>query len=130
MPRSATPSKRPPHSRPRPGAKSTGSSPGATRSLWIVPFGSSGVPGPHFRDQFPLWRRGELVPVVTDWHELHEEYRMIDRPAVFEQSVDGFGQVSIVPVRPAEDLDLIYGWVTEERARFWGMTGHTREHVL
>lgn len=100
------------------------------RSLWIVPFGASGVPGPHFRDQFPLWRCGELVPVVTDWNELHEEYRMIDRPAVFEQSVDGFGQVSIVPVHPTEDLDLIYGWVTEERARFWGMTGHTREHVL
>jgi penicillin amidase len=38
--------------------------------------------------------------------------------------------VSIVPVRPDEDLDLIYSWVTEERARFWGMTRHSREHVL
>ena len=100
------------------------------RSLWIVPFGSSGIPGPHFRDQFPLWQRGELVPVVTDWQQLQEEHRMIDRPAVFEQPVEGFGLVSIVPVRPAEDLDLIYGWVTEERAKFWGMTGHSREYVL
>lgn len=100
------------------------------QSRWIVPFGASGVPGPHYRDQFPLWRDGELIPVVTDWNQLHEEYRMIDRPAVFEQSVDGFGQVSIVPVRPNEDLDLIYGWVTEERARFWGMTEHSREYVL
>ncbi|MDA1362831.1 GNAT family N-acetyltransferase [Glycomyces luteolus] len=100
------------------------------RSLWVVPFGASGAPGPHFRDQFPLWRAGELIPVVTDWRRLQEEYRMIDRPAAFERTLDGFGTVSIVPVRPGEDLDLIYGWVAEERARFWGMTEHTREYVL
>ncbi|MCC3765641.1 GNAT family N-acetyltransferase [Glycomyces sp. TRM65418] len=100
------------------------------QSRWIVPFGASGVPGPHFRDQFPLWRRGELVPVVTDWQQLHEEHRMIDRPAVFERTAEDFGRVAIVPVRPVEDLDLIYGWVTEERARFWGMTAHSREKVL
>ncbi|MBB2745242.1 UNVERIFIED_ORG: penicillin amidase [Microbispora rosea subsp. rosea] len=40
-------------------------------SLWIVPFGASGVPGdPHWRDQHPLWLRGELVPVITDWNRL------------------------------------------------------------
>ncbi|RRR95797.1 GNAT family N-acetyltransferase [Glycomyces terrestris] len=100
------------------------------RSRWIVPFGASGEPGPHQRDQFPLWKRGDLAPVVTDWQELQEEYRMIDRPAVFEDEVGGFGRVAIVPVRPAEDLDLVYGWVTEERARFWGMTGHSKDHVL
>ncbi|WP_030158661.1 GNAT family N-acetyltransferase [Glycomyces sp. NRRL B-16210] len=99
------------------------------RSRWIVPFGASGPPGPHHDDQFPLWQRGELVPVVTDWQELQEEYRMIDRPAVFERKVEGFGTVALVPVHPAEDLDLIYGWVTEERARFWGMTEHSREYV-
>ncbi|WP_205328328.1 GNAT family N-acetyltransferase [Glycomyces sp. YM15] len=100
------------------------------QSLWIVPFGASGAPGPHYRDQFPLWRAGELIPVVTDWQRLQEEYRMIDRPAVFERALDGFGVVSMVPVRPEEDLDLIYGWVTEERARFWGMTERTRAYVL
>ncbi|WP_432927888.1 penicillin acylase family protein [Microbispora sp. CA-135349] len=43
-------------------------------SLWIVPFGASGVPGdPHRRDQHPLWLRGELVPVITDWNRLIEE---------------------------------------------------------
>ncbi|GAA2171749.1 hypothetical protein GCM10009783_53840 [Glycomyces lechevalierae] len=100
------------------------------QSRWIVPFGTSGTPGPHHRDQFPLWRDGELIPVVTEWPRLQEEYRMIDRPAVFEQTLDGFGTVSIVPVRPKEDLDLIYGWVTQERARFWGMTEHSRDYVL
>ncbi|MGW3203647.1 penicillin acylase family protein [Streptomyces sp. NPDC001135] len=37
-------------------------------SRWVVPFGADGVPGtPHHRDQLPLWRTGELAPVVTDW---------------------------------------------------------------
>ncbi|WP_221348713.1 penicillin acylase family protein [Streptomyces beigongshangae] len=40
-------------------------------SLWGVPFGASGVPGsPHHRDQLPLWLRGELAPVITDWNQL------------------------------------------------------------
>jgi penicillin amidase len=43
-------------------------------SLWVVPFGASGVPGsPHHRDQLPLWLRGDLVPVVTDWALLTKE---------------------------------------------------------
>ncbi|MGW2490209.1 penicillin acylase family protein [Streptomyces sp. NPDC001606] len=40
-------------------------------SRWVVPFGADGVPGsPHHRDQLPLWRAGELAPVVTDWTSL------------------------------------------------------------
>ncbi|MBD3003832.1 penicillin acylase family protein [Streptomyces sp. 5-10] len=42
-------------------------------SLWIVPLGASGVPGPHHHDQLPLWERGELVPVITDWGRLRKE---------------------------------------------------------
>jgi penicillin amidase len=43
-------------------------------SLWVVPFGASGVPrSPHHRDQQPLWLRGDLVPVVTDWNRLTKE---------------------------------------------------------
>lgn len=30
---------------------------------------------------------------------------------------------------PVADLDLVHGWVTQPRARFWGMTEHTREEV-
>ncbi|WP_406263986.1 acetyltransferase [Streptomyces sp. NBC_00191] len=52
------------------------------------------------------------------------------RDAVFEKVVDGFGTVRIVPVDPAADAGLIHGWVTEERARYWGMTDHSREQVL
>ncbi|MDW8809482.1 penicillin acylase family protein, partial [Streptomyces scabiei] len=43
-------------------------------SLWVVPFGASGVSGSaHHRDQLPLWLGGELVPVVTDWDRLTRE---------------------------------------------------------
>ncbi|KUJ68117.1 penicillin amidase [Streptomyces albus subsp. albus] len=43
-------------------------------SRWAVPFGAAGVPGhPHHRDQLPLWLRGELVPVITDWQRLTKE---------------------------------------------------------
>ncbi|HSX96335.1 MAG TPA: penicillin acylase family protein, partial [Streptomyces sp.] len=43
-------------------------------SLWVVPFGASGVSGSaHHRDQLPLWLSGDLVPVVTDWDRLTQE---------------------------------------------------------
>ncbi|MFD4024776.1 GNAT family N-acetyltransferase [Streptomyces sp. NPDC058576] len=125
-------------------------------SRWVVPFGASGVPGSaHHRDQTPLWARGALAPVVTDWNLLHrtggtrntekepamtvtestespvpaEPVAPALRPAVHEQKVEGFGTVRLVPVDPATDADLLHGWVTEERARFWGMADHTREQV-
>ncbi len=52
------------------------------------------------------------------------------REAVYERHVDGFGTVRVTPVDPARDIDLLYGWVTQERARFWGMRDHTRAQVL
>ncbi|MFD7030677.1 penicillin acylase family protein [Streptomyces sp. NPDC059917] len=43
-------------------------------SLWAVPLGADGVTGSaHHLDQLPLWARGELVPVVTDWTLLTKE---------------------------------------------------------
>jgi penicillin amidase len=36
---------------------------------------------------------------------------------------------TVRPLDPVGDLDLVHGWVTQERARFWGMTDHTREEV-
>ncbi|TYR64214.1 GNAT family N-acetyltransferase [Streptomyces parvus] len=51
------------------------------------------------------------------------------RAAVHEQKIEGFGTVRLVPVDPAADAELLHGWVTEERARFWGMAGHTLEQV-
>ncbi|WP_217546068.1 penicillin acylase family protein [Streptomyces sp. GbtcB6] len=40
-------------------------------SRWVVPLGADGVPGaPHHTDQLPLWLKGDLAPVVTDWDRL------------------------------------------------------------
>ncbi|MET9884449.1 GNAT family N-acetyltransferase [Streptomyces sp. NPDC006430] len=51
------------------------------------------------------------------------------RRPVHTQSVEGFGTVTLRPVDPAADAALIHTWVTEERARFWGMGGASRELV-
>ncbi|WFR85249.1 GNAT family N-acetyltransferase [Arthrobacter sp. Y-9] len=54
-------------------------------------------------------------------------------PAQTAASVGGGrspGRVRILPVRPEEDGDLIHSWVTQERARFWGMTEYTRDEVV
>ncbi|MFE0347073.1 penicillin acylase family protein [Streptomyces griseoluteus] len=51
-------------------------------SRWIVPFGADGVPGsPHHRDQLPLWLRGDLARVVTDWTRLTLEHTDIPEEA-------------------------------------------------
>ncbi|MGH1554447.1 penicillin acylase family protein [Streptomyces sp. L7] len=43
-------------------------------SLWVVPLGASGLPGSsHHRDQLPLWLKGDLVPVITDFSRLEPE---------------------------------------------------------
>ncbi|MFI7499569.1 penicillin acylase family protein [Streptomyces sp. NPDC049687] len=43
-------------------------------SLWVVPHGASGHPdSPHHHDQLPLWLKGELAPVRTDWAQLTKE---------------------------------------------------------
>ncbi|UQX03124.1 GNAT family N-acetyltransferase [Streptomyces sp. RerS4] len=51
------------------------------------------------------------------------------RQPVYRHVVEGFGTVTITPVDPAADSALIHSWVTEERARFWGMGGASRELV-
>ncbi len=104
-------------------------------SLWIVPLGAAGEPDHrHHCDQLPLWLRGELVPIVTDWNALRREMTLeaSSRPgdAVYVREEPGFGTLRIVPIVPETDLDLIYGWVTQERARFWGMLDHSRDDVL
>lgn len=105
-------------------------------SLWVVPLGAAGTPGhTHHLDQLPLWLAGELAPVVTDWDRLDQERELTTdatarhRVAVHEQTFDGLGTVRIVPLDPAADSEVVHRWVTEERARYWGMLGHSREQV-
>ncbi|WP_328658258.1 GNAT family N-acetyltransferase [Streptomyces sp. NBC_00334] len=51
------------------------------------------------------------------------------RVPVHEQRLDGFGTVRILPLDPAADAAVVHGWVSEERAAFWGMNGLTRDQV-
>ncbi|MFJ3925872.1 GNAT family N-acetyltransferase [Streptomyces sp. NPDC090022] len=48
---------------------------------------------------------------------------------VHTRDVDGFGTVTLTPLDPAVDAPLLHGWVSQERARFWGMNGASRELV-
>lgn len=50
-------------------------------------------------------------------------------PGHHEQYIDGFGTVRVRPLDPNADAALIHGWVSEERASFWGMNGLTRDQV-
>ncbi|WP_405949143.1 GNAT family N-acetyltransferase [Streptomyces prunicolor] len=105
-------------------------------SLWVVPFGASGVPGsPHHRDQLPLWLKGDLVPVITDFTRLAPEtgtpvgQREPRQPVLHEQHIDGFGTVRVLPLDLAADAGTIHRWVSEQRAAFWGMNGLTQSQV-
>ncbi|MGC4835468.1 GNAT family N-acetyltransferase [Micromonospora vinacea] len=48
---------------------------------------------------------------------------------LYRGDVTGFGVVTIRAVRPDQDIDLLHGWVTQDRARFWGMREASRERV-
>lgn len=48
---------------------------------------------------------------------------------VHEEQLTGLGRLRLRPLDPDQHLDLVYQWVTQPRAEFWGMTGHTREEV-
>ncbi|WP_416965132.1 GNAT family N-acetyltransferase [Streptomyces sp. Agncl-13] len=113
-------------------------------SLWVVPLGASGVAGsPHHRDQLPLWLKGDLVPVITDFSRLEPEPEPGPAPEsspgpepgtpvrepVHAQHVDGFGTVHVRPLDPVADAATIHRWVSGQRAAFWGMNGLTQVQV-
>ncbi len=49
-------------------------------------------------------------------------------PPLSDESAPG-PRVVLRPVEPTRDAAVIHAWVSEPRARFWGMTGWTREQV-
>ncbi|KAB8165795.1 GNAT family N-acetyltransferase [Streptomyces sp. 3MP-14] len=108
------------------------------RSRWVVPLGAQGTADhPHHHDQTPHWAAGRLLPVETDPARLtHEaslavgQHTAAPRTPAYARDVPGFGTVSLVPVDPVADLALLHGWVTEERAAFWGMVGAEPIEVL
>ncbi|MGG8409186.1 GNAT family N-acetyltransferase [Streptomyces sp. 12297] len=53
----------------------------------------------------------------------------VTREPVYVGDVEGFGTVTLTPVDPAADAPLIHGWVSQDRARFWGMGGASLDLV-
>ncbi|MEU9577166.1 GNAT family N-acetyltransferase [Streptomyces chilikensis] len=52
------------------------------------------------------------------------------RPApAYVREVPGFGTVAFRVLDPEGDAGLVHRWVDDERARFWGMVGHTVDQV-
>ncbi|GAA1876629.1 GNAT family N-acetyltransferase [Asanoa iriomotensis] len=47
----------------------------------------------------------------------------------YEEELPDLGTLQLVPLDPVRHLDLVHGWVTQPRAEFWGMTGHSKELV-
>ncbi|MEV5964480.1 GNAT family N-acetyltransferase [Kribbella sp. NPDC051952] len=90
-------------------------------SGWIVPLGASGVLGdPHHHDQLPLWLRGELAPV---------EGPLTREDRSFAVEIKGFGTVRLDEADLDRELDLIYEWVSAERATYWGMGELSRDEI-
>jgi penicillin amidase len=51
------------------------------------------------------------------------------RAAAYAEDLPGLGHLRLLRVLPDQDAGLIHSWVREERARFWGMNGWSREQV-
>lgn len=51
------------------------------------------------------------------------------RDSVYEESLPALGRLRLLPLVPETDADLVYSWVREERARFWGMRDLSRDEV-
>lgn len=47
----------------------------------------------------------------------------------YSEDLPGYGHFTLNRLNPAADADLIHEWVTEPRAEFWGMRGHTPQDV-
>lgn len=51
------------------------------------------------------------------------------RPVLVEEVHPGLGVLTLTEVDPRADLELLVGWLREERARFWGMTDYTADEI-
>ncbi|MEV0328764.1 GNAT family N-acetyltransferase [Micromonospora echinospora] len=48
---------------------------------------------------------------------------------MYEETIPGFGTLSLTPVDPAVHAGLLHGWVTQPRAVYWGMGSYTPDDV-
>lgn len=48
---------------------------------------------------------------------------------VFTKAINGLGNMSIRPFNLEADIDLLYSWVSQPYAKYWGMLAYTKEQV-
>ncbi len=48
---------------------------------------------------------------------------------VFKKEIKGLGVISIRPIQLKEEIDLLYDWVTQPYAKYWGMLKLSKEEV-
>ncbi|TDN91749.1 GNAT family N-acetyltransferase [Microbacterium sp. BK668] len=107
------------------------------QSLWNVPFGASGDPvSPHFADQLEAFRDVAPARVVTDWGRLRRAGVVGPRllagergRTVHVEDDPHLGRIAFTVFDPDADVDLLHEWVTEPRARFWGLADLTRQEL-
>ncbi|CAM3220670.1 Aminoglycoside N(6')-acetyltransferase type 1 [Arthrobacter ulcerisalmonis] len=51
------------------------------------------------------------------------------RTSSYQQDLPGLGQLRLVRIAPDDDAPLLHSWVSEERARYWGMGSLGEEEV-
>lgn len=51
------------------------------------------------------------------------------RTPAYQEDFETWGQLRLLPIDPAADAGILHGWVTAERAKFWGMSGYTVAEV-
>ncbi|WP_433619255.1 GNAT family N-acetyltransferase [Dactylosporangium sp. CA-139114] len=48
---------------------------------------------------------------------------------VYREDLPGLGRLTLTTLDPVVDAELVHGWVTQRRAAFWGMLGHSVDDV-
>ncbi|WP_285241135.1 GNAT family N-acetyltransferase [Pseudarthrobacter sp. MEB009] len=51
------------------------------------------------------------------------------RTPAYQEEFETWGLFRLLPIDPVADAAVLHGWVTAERARFWGMSGYTVAEV-
>lgn len=58
-----------------------------------------------------------------------DQHSRLQRDALMAEYLGSWGELRLVRVEPKADAELLHSWVTEDRARFWGMLDTTVEDV-
>ncbi|WP_342593905.1 GNAT family N-acetyltransferase [Salinicola lusitanus] len=82
------------------------------------------------QSRLPAARVNDATGITTDLETSATSSSSLDSPHVrFFRDWPGIGTLALRPLALRQDLELVYDWVSSERARFWGMNGDSRDQV-